>query len=161
MFCNSHTAMRLLHTCLFVSVLTLAGVAITAPAFASTLYDGSWSVVITTQGGACEPTVRYGVQIVDGAVINTAGGIADVHGQVSRRGIVNVTVRSGNAWAAGSGRLSRDTGGGSWRGEGSSGTCEGSWVAERTGAPGEASNPGAPIYDHAPGASAGDHRPGE
>jgi hypothetical protein len=146
-----NTAIRPLRACLFVSALAVAGTG-SAPVFAASPYDGSWSVVITTQVGACEPTVRYGLQIVDGAVIAASGGVADVSGRVSPRGFVNVTVRSGNAWAAGSGRLSRQTGSGSWRGEGSSGACQGSWVAERTGGPGEAANPGAPVYNYAPGA---------
>jgi len=148
MFGNIRAAIRPLCTCLFVSAI--AGTGIADPAFAATPYDGSWSIVITTRGGACEPTVRYGVEIVDGAVINAGGGAADLRGQVGRHGFVNVTVRSGNAWAVGSGRLSRAAGGGSWRGEGSSGACEGSWVAERIGMPGEAS-PSAPIYNYTPG----------
>ena len=147
---STRAVVRPLRASLFVSAMALAGAGIAGPAFASTPYDGSWSVVITTQGGACEPTVRYGVQIVDGTLINAAGGAAEVRGQVSRQGFVSVTVRSGNAWAVGSGRLSRQTGGGSWRGEGSGGACEGSWVAERTGMPGEAS-PSAPIYNYTPG----------
>jgi BA14K-like protein len=152
MFSNTHMATQRLRTCLFGSVLALAATATVSPAFASSPYDGNWSVVITTQRGACEPTVRYGVQIVNGTVLNTAGGAADVRGQVGPRGNVNVMVRSGSAWAVGAGRLSRAAGGGSWRGEGSSGACGGSWVAQR--AAGEAANPGGPVYNYAPGVGA-------
>jgi hypothetical protein len=152
MFSTTCVAAQRLRTCLFGSVLALAATATVGPAFASSPYDGSWSVVITTQRGACEPTVRYGVQIVNGTVLNTAGGAADVRGQVGPRGNVNVMVRSGSAWAVGAGRLSRAAGGGSWRGEGSSGACEGSWVAQRTAS--EAANPGGPVYNYAPGLGA-------
>lgn len=44
-----------------------------------------------------------------------------------------MSVRSGSQWADGSGRLAGNRGGGAWRGEGSSGSCDGTWVAERRG----------------------------
>jgi hypothetical protein len=113
-----------------ILVVAFAWIAVPATAFAHTVYDGDWSVLIFTRGGACEPSVRYGVQIADGMVIN-GGGIATVQGRVTRSGTVSVIVRSGNQWAKGSGRLGRSRGGGSWRGQGTSGVCRGTWVAER------------------------------
>jgi hypothetical protein len=59
------------------------------------------------------------------------GGMATVQGHVNRRGSVQVMVRSGNRWANGSGRLGRNRGGGAWWGQGTSGACHGTWVAER------------------------------
>jgi hypothetical protein len=117
-----------------VPIFVLSFVCIAAPvtAFAGTVYDGNWSVVIVTRSGVCEPTFRYGVQIDDGTVID-GGGMATVQGRVTRTGAVKVIVRSGNQWANGSGRLSRNSGGGMWRGEGASGICRGTWVAERRG----------------------------
>jgi hypothetical protein len=111
-------------------VVAFAWIAVPATTFARTVYDGDWSVLIITRGGACEPSVRYGVQIADGTVIH-GGGIATVQGRVSRNGIVSVIVRSGNQWANASGRLGRNRGGGAWRGQGTSGACRGTWVAER------------------------------
>jgi hypothetical protein len=108
----------------------VAWIAVPAKAFARTVYDGDWGVLILTRGGACEPAVRCGVQITDGMVIYS-GGMATVQGQVSRSGTVSVIVRSGNQWANGFGRLGRNRGGGAWRGQGTSGTCRGTWVAER------------------------------
>ena len=105
-------------------------IAVPARAFAHTVYDGDWSVLILTRGGACEPSVRYGVQIADGMLVN-GGRIATVQGRVTRSGTVSVAVRSGNQWAKGSGRLGRNRGGGAWRGQGTSGACHGTWVAER------------------------------
>jgi hypothetical protein len=111
-------------------VVAFAWIAVSTTAFAHTIYDGDWSVLILTRGGACEPSVRYGVQIADGMVVN-GGGIATMQGRVTRSGAVSVTVRSGNQWANGSGRLGRNRGGSAWRGQGTSGACHGTWVAER------------------------------
>jgi hypothetical protein len=115
-----------------IFVLAFACIAVPVTAFAGTVYGGNWSVVIVTRGGACEPTFRYGVQIADGTVID-GGGMATVQGRVTRTGAVRVVVRSGNQWADGSGRLSGNRGGGAWWGQGTSGTCRGTWVAERRG----------------------------
>ena len=82
-------------------LLVLASVAIVGPASALTLYDGEWSVIILTRSGACDPNYRVGVQIAHGEI--DSGGFAAVQGQVTSRGGVKVTVRSGNQWAYGSG----------------------------------------------------------
>jgi hypothetical protein len=145
----STTKTWLLYACLLPSALALAGTA-----RAQSAYDGNWSVVITTSGGSCEPTVRYGLEILNGQVVNPAGGAADVQGRVDRRGAVQVTVRSGGEWAVGSGRLGRASGGGVWRGQGSSGFCDGTWAAERSGAAGVAEAAGGALYNYAPGPAA-------
>ena len=111
-------------------VLVLAYFAVVSPAFARTPYDGDWSVVIVTHRGACDADYRFGVQIELGMVVN-GGGIATVQGQVTPQGGVRVTVRSGSERAYGFGRLSKNRGSGVWRGQGSSGTCGGTWTAER------------------------------
>jgi hypothetical protein len=112
-------------------LLVLASVAIVGPASALTLYDGEWSVIILTRSGACDPNYRVGVQITDGKI--DSDGFAPVQGQVTSRGGVKVTVRSGNQWAYGSGLLNKNHGWGVWRGQGNSGTCRGTWVAEKHG----------------------------
>lgn len=127
------TMIRPLHAYFLASVLALAAAGIAVPAHAQTAYDGPWSIVITTRGGACQPSIRYGVAISNGQIINPAAGAADVQGRVTPRGAVRVTVRSGDAWAVGSGRLGRLAGGGVWRGQGSSGFCDGTWAAQRHG----------------------------
>jgi hypothetical protein len=113
-----------------ILVMAFGLIAVPATAFAHTVYDGDWSVLILTRGGACEPSVRYGVQIADGIVIH-GGGIATVQGRITRSGAVSVIVRSGDQWATGFGRLGRNRGGGAWRGQGTGGACHGTWVAER------------------------------
>src|SRR5215470_17912356 len=129
---SSRTMTRPLHACFLTSVLALAGAGIAAPAHAQTAYDGPWSVVITTRGGDCPASIRYGVAIANGQIISSAGE-ADVQGRVARSGAVSVTVRSGGAWAVGSGRLGGSTGGGVWRGQSSGSVCNGTWVAQRSG----------------------------
>jgi hypothetical protein len=123
-----------LRAAVLASALASVGTGVAGLAFASSPYDGNWSVLITTRVGACEPTTRYRLQITDGAVVNAAGNDVDVRGQVSRGGTVSVSVRSGEAWAVASGRLSGETGSGTWKGKGSNGACEGTWTAERRGA---------------------------
>jgi hypothetical protein len=112
-------------------VLALACAVVASPAIARTAFDGDWSVLIVTHGGVCDPAYRYGVQITDGTVINDGSSTAAVQGRVTPTGIVRVIVRSGNQWADGSGYLSGNRGRGAWRGQSASGSCSGTWEAER------------------------------
>jgi hypothetical protein len=98
-----------------------------------TAFDGAWSVVINTHSGPCDPQYRFGVQIVDGNIIHDGGGVANVQGEVAPNGSVWVHVSAGAQAASGQGRLTRDSGTGSWSGQGSAGTCVGSWQAVRRG----------------------------
>ena len=62
----------------------------------------------------------------------TQGSLAvNVNGQVTGNGFVKVRVSAGSQGATGVGRLSRDYGEGSWQGDGSAGSCSGTWTAER------------------------------
>ena len=114
-----------------VFVMALASVADAMPAHARTDFDGAWSILIVTREGPCEASLRYGVKVAGGTVINDGSAIASVQGRVSPRGAVRVLVRSGSQWANGSGYLSKSHGNGVWRGQGTSGTCVGTWVAGR------------------------------
>jgi hypothetical protein len=100
-------------------------------ASASSAFDGDWSVLIQTRVGQCTPTYRYGVRIQNGEVLNGGSEPVELEGHVARNGAVRVTVAAGGQEAHGAGRLSRTSGGGTWRGQGSAGTCAGNWVAER------------------------------
>ncbi|MGB7102400.1 MAG: BA14K family protein [Xanthobacteraceae bacterium] len=140
---------RWLQSRLQTSVLALACLAVGGPAFAASAYDGNWSVVIATTGGACDPSFRYPVAITNGMVSNAGEGAATVQGRVTPRGAVRVNVQSGNQWANGLGHLGMNRGSGVWKGQGSAGACQGTWVAMRR--PGAyAEQPGGPIYDYAP-----------
>jgi hypothetical protein len=114
------------------SALTSAGIAAPASqAIARTSYDGSWSVLIITDNGACDRAYRYGVQISNGHLLSGEGVSVNLQGRVAPDGAVRVTVLAGDNRANGSGRLFRDRGSGLWRGQGPTGTCAGSWQAAR------------------------------
>ena len=90
-------------------------------------FNGSWSVAINTQSGACDPNYRFGLQIINGNVVYEGRSA----GRVSPNGGVWVNVSQGGQQAAGQGRLARNHGTGVWRGNGSAGTCAGTWQANR------------------------------
>jgi hypothetical protein len=98
---------------------------------ASNAFDGAWSVLLMGRSGACDGTYRYGVQISNGEVLNAGGAQVDLQGRVAPNGVVRVSVAAGNQEAHGAGRLSRTSGSGTWQGQGSGGTCAGTWQAER------------------------------
>jgi hypothetical protein len=99
----------------------------------ATAFDGDWSVVIMTQSGACDRAYRYGVRINNGDVVYDGGGPVDLQGHVSPNGSVRVSVSGAGQQADGQGRMSRTLGTGTWRGQGSIGSCAGVWQAERRG----------------------------
>jgi hypothetical protein len=111
------------------AVAAVAIMAVTDTARARTSFDGSWTVQIMTQRGACDPSSSFGVEIYDGVVSGSGG--TPIHGRVSGGGAVSVSVASGSSNASGSGRLSASSGGGTWHGVGSRGTCSGGWSASR------------------------------
>jgi len=90
-------------------------------------FDGDWSVAIITHNGACDPSYRFGVEILDGHVVYEGRAA----GQVSPNGAVRVNISQGDQQANGQGRLSRNHGTGVWRGNGSAGACAGTWQAQR------------------------------
>ena len=116
--------------CMLLLVSSVACMTLSPGARARTAFDGDWSVLISTGNGACAPSYRFGVQILEGAIIYQSGGVI-LQGRVTPRGAVRVTVQSDGQSAAGQGRMSMMRGGGVWRGQGTSGTCSGTWVAER------------------------------
>lgn len=120
--------MRRYGVALLVAVAATAGSA--SMASATTPYDGRWSVIIQTQRGQCDQAYRYGLNIVNGNVTYDGGGGFDVRGRVAGNGAVHVRVSSGHSYADGSGRLSRASGSGVWKGVGN-GVCSGRWFAER------------------------------
>jgi hypothetical protein len=129
---NRRSTARRLAAVILGSVLALTGIASSAGnAFARSVYDGAWSVLIVTRSGSCDPTYRYGVQISDGMVRYDGGGPITMQGMVTPKGAVRVIVQAGSQWADGSGKLARNTGGGVWKGQGMSSACAGTWQAER------------------------------
>ena len=101
-------------------------------ALGRTAFDGSWAVVINTQMGSCDPQYQFAVQIINGDVVYQAGP-ANLQGRVAPDGSVWVSVAGGGQSAGGEGRLSRNAGSGTWRGQGAAGNCAGTWQAARRG----------------------------
>jgi hypothetical protein len=99
----------------------------------ATAFDGDWSVLIMTQSGGCDRAYRYGVRISNGDVVYDGGGPIDLQGHVYSNGVTRVTVSGAGQQAEGRGRLSRTLGTGTWSGQGSLGSCAGTWQAERRG----------------------------
>ena len=97
-------------------------------------FDGAWSVLIITDAGACDRAYRYGVRISQGRVLadgGADGGSVQIWGRVDRNGRVEVSLRSGDRQAVGTGRLFRETGAGQWSGSSPTDQCSGRWQAER------------------------------
>ncbi len=92
-------------------------------------FDGPWSVLVITKSGACDQSYRYGLIIRGGTVSYLGGGAVSVSGRVSKSGHVSVSVSSAGQNAVGSGRLGNGRGSGTWRGQGASGSCSGTWSA--------------------------------
>jgi hypothetical protein len=97
---------------------------------ARSIYDGEWSVLIVTQRGSCDRAYRYGVQIVNGNIVD-GGGIVTLSGRVASSGSIRVAVSYGSSRASGSGHLSRGAGRGNWSGRSGPDVCSGFWTAER------------------------------
>lgn len=130
--------------------LLLVALGATSPGLARSNFDGDWSVVIETRSGACTPTLRYPVAITNGIVSSGGETPATVQGRVAPTGAVRVTVQAGGSWASGSGRLSTTGGSGVWRGQGTSGLCQGTWQAQRRSYGAQVMGKGAPVYNYAP-----------
>ncbi len=145
---NTHTNRRRFGLFIPACALALTCLGATNPSFARSSFDGEWSVVIVTRDGACTPTLRYPVAISNGIVGNAGDTPVTVQGRVAPTGAVRVVVQSGGSWADGSGRLSTTTGSGVWRGQGTSGLCEGTWQAERRGNGAQVIERGAPVYNY-------------
>src|ERR1700733_12177549 len=111
---------------LFPAPATFASTA----SFAVPAYDGTWSVLVMTEKGTCDPAYRYPIRISNGQLINAGDTAFTVTGKIAQPGALTVTISAGGKSATGMGRLSGALGGGSWTG----GACSGSGKAERRGA---------------------------
>jgi hypothetical protein len=93
------------------------------------LYDGSWDLVFVTQGGTCDPTYSFSVNINDGII--THPNLVRLRGYVARSGAVRASVTVQDKYASGSGKLSNIAGRGTWRGYSGTARCSGYWTAQR------------------------------
>jgi len=112
------------------SLLALILAAATADlAAASTVYDGQWSLTISTERGACDSTYHFVVDINNGVVSHP--NLVRLRGRVAKGGSVRVTVAAAGKSASGSGRMNRTSGRGHWTGYSGSDRCSGSWSAQK------------------------------
>jgi hypothetical protein len=116
---------------LLIVTLAFANETAIGTAHAGTSFDGAWSVVITTDRGTCDPANRLSIDIRDGILQYIGDSAVLIRGRVASNGLVQVRVGSGNLRASGSGRLSANSGTGTWRGSNSASSCTGRWSAER------------------------------
>jgi hypothetical protein len=116
---------------LIASVVGFACLTVATAAEARTSYDGSWNLLFVTQRGSCDPTYSFTVNINDGFV--THPNLVKFAGHVGRSGAVHASVTVRDKYAAGSGRLTRDAGRGSWSGHAAGARCSGYWTAQRNG----------------------------
>lgn len=119
--------MKTLTTCTYAVSLYMAFV---IPANAKSAYDGSWTLVFTTQRGACDATYSFGVDIRDGLV--THPNLVKFEGHVAKSGAVRASVTVHDKHASGSGRLTGLSGRGTWSGYAGQARCSGYWVAQKT-----------------------------
>jgi hypothetical protein len=96
---------------------------------ARSAYDGSWDLLFVTQRGACDPTYNFSVNITDSIV--THPNLVKFKGRVARSGAVRASVTVPGKYASGSGRLSSNSGRGTWSGYSGSSRCTGYWTAQR------------------------------
>jgi hypothetical protein len=104
-------------------------VAFVSAAQARSAYDGSWDLRFVTQRGACDPRYNFSVNITDGVV--THPNLVKFRGHVARSGAVSASVTVPDKYASGSGRLSSNSGRGTWSGYSGSARCSGYWTAQR------------------------------
>ena len=97
----------------FAFVAAAATVASTA-SFAMPRYDGTWSVLVMTQKGDCDPGYRYPIRIANGQLVNAGDNAFTITGKVADTGAITVTVSAGGKSATGFGRLAGNEGGGQW-----------------------------------------------
>ena len=122
---------RVMNSALLAAALLGLAAAATPPAALAAPQDGSWSVLIVTETGDCDRGYRYNVNVSNGRVSHRGDSSVDLDGTVAPNGAVKVSIRFGERGANGTGRLTANSGGGTWRGRGSTGTCAGRWEAER------------------------------
>jgi hypothetical protein len=92
-------------------------------------YDGSWELVFVTQRGACDSSYSFTVDVTDGIV--THPNLVRFRGYVAKSGAVRASVTVQDKYASGAGKLSANTGRGTWNGRSGSARCSGYWTAQR------------------------------
>jgi hypothetical protein len=98
---------------------------------AASSFDGRWSVLVITEAGDCDRAYRYPVEIMNGRITYAGDVNIDLAGRVDRNGRLSASIRRADQSAKGSGRLSGNSGSGTWTGQSPTMQCSGRWEAER------------------------------
>ena len=114
----------------FAALATVAAPDTAGAAGRAGAYNGTWTTVFATTRGNCSS--GYSVPfLVNGSRVSSAGG-GRVSGSVGGGGAVTVQVSVGASNASGRGRLSGNSGAGSWSGVITGDRCSGTWQASRS-----------------------------
>jgi hypothetical protein len=117
---------------IFTTALVALVTAANPSAKAESRFDGRWSAVLETKSGPCDAAYRGAVQVTNGIVQaegvanNVLSGRVSPNGSVTVRGTMAATLY-GIAW----GRLSGNSGAGSWRVQMQNEKCFGVRTARR------------------------------
>jgi len=95
-------------------------------------FDGTWSVQVLTDRGACDRAYRYPVIIQNGRIRYGGPEAFTATGQVAPNGAVRGGIAHGENRAYVTGRLGGPFGQGTWTTSGSR-ACSGRWNAEKRG----------------------------
>jgi hypothetical protein len=112
--------------CVAVAVLGHATGAMAKPVSG---YDGAWGLVFVTQRGACDSSYNFTVDISGGNI--THPNLVRFRGRVTKNGQVRASVTVQDKYASGVGRLTKNTGQGTWSGYSGSARCSGYWTAQK------------------------------
>jgi hypothetical protein len=100
-----------------------------SPASASSRFDGQWNLVFVTQRGDCDSSYNFTVDVANGNISHP--NILTFKGRVASSGAVRASVRVGQKYASGSGKISGGIGRGVWSGRSGQSRCAGTWSARR------------------------------
>lgn len=117
----------------WLGAVPLAVLALSSPAHAqANRFDGTWSVEVVTEKGACDRAYRYSVIIQNGRARYGGPEAFDINGQVRPNGGVSASISRGQDRANVTGRLAGSFGRGTWNTSGGR-VCSGAWNAEKRG----------------------------
>ena len=113
----------------FLIAATTCFIVLAPAAHARSAYDGSWDLLFVTQGGACDSSYSFTVNVANGVV--THPNLVRFRGRVGKSGSVRASVTVQDKYAVGAGRLGASSGRGTWSGHSGSSQCFGYWTAQR------------------------------
>ena len=121
--------LRTNHRYLWSVLLALAASFSATPSFATTAFDGRWSVNIASKTNACDVTYVVPIQVEDGHISYSGPFDATADGKVGRDGRLSVRLARNGDVVSATGSLTDSSGSGQWSGPGAD--CAGTWRARK------------------------------